>query len=209
MNHRLGIISDLHADLGALEDALDNFDRLGVDEIVCAGDIVDGGDEPEAVIALLRERRIPTVRGNHDRWALMRHDSGEPEHEGDARSHYLSVGAVEWLAGLPTNWRKTIEGVRLVVVHGTPLSDMDGIYPGTSGAELESWLAVAEADVLVCGHTHIPLIRHVAGSRLLVNPGALWRDAGASPSTSGHEPCGGCCGVLELPGLRWLPHQVR
>jgi putative phosphoesterase len=219
MTFRLGILSDVHADLAALQAALDQFDHLGVDQIVCAGDVVDGGDRPEEVITLLRDRAIPTIRGNHDRWALMRHDNGEPEHDGDARKLFLSPDAVAWLAGLPRTWRGTIEDVRVVVVHGTPLSDMDGIYPGEAGSELESWLAVAEADVLVVGHTHIPLVRHVAGGRLVVNPGALWQGAeaaaGLGMSWSGDDdgpasgrPQGGCYGVLELPSKRWTQHRL-
>jgi putative phosphoesterase len=220
MNTRLGILSDLHADLEALQQALEHLDELGVDQIVCAGDVVDGGDQPDEVIALLRDRAIPTIRGNHDRWALERHDNGEPEHDGDARKLVLSPDAAAWLAGLPRTWRGTTEGVRVVVVHGTPLSDMDGIYPGEVGSELESWLAVAEADVLVAGHTHIPLARHVAGGRLVVNPGALWRgaEAAAGLETSWREdddgpaaagrPQGGCYGVLELPSKRWTQDRL-
>ena len=219
MTFRLGIISDLHADLGALQQALAHFDHLGVDQVVCAGDVIDGGDQPEQVIALLHERGIPTVRGNHERWALARHGSGEPEHDGDARKLYMSPDAINWLSGLPKVWRRTIEGVRVVVVHGTPLSDMDGIYPGETGSELESWLAVAEADVLICGHTHIPLLRHVSGGRLIVNPGALWRGAEAAaeallldpsgePSRPAERPQGGCYGVLELPSKRWTLHRL-
>ena len=214
MTFRLGIISDIHADLGALQQALDQFDHLRVDQVVCAGDVVDGGDQPEEVIALLRDRGIPTIRGNHDRWALLRHDDGEPEHDGDARKLFLSPAAATWLAGLPKTWCRTIEGVRVVVVHGTPLSDMDGIYPGETGSELESWLAVAEADVLVAGHTHIPLVRHVSGGKLVVNPGALWRAAGdaaqamvldsdGGPARVAERPQGGGYGVLELPSKRW------
>ena len=59
MTTLLGIITDLDADLGALQAALGWLDALGVDQIVCAGDVVDGGDQPEQVIAPLREREIP------------------------------------------------------------------------------------------------------------------------------------------------------
>ena len=175
--------------------------------------------QPEEVIALLRERAIPTIRGNLDRWASARHDNGEPGHDGDARKLFLSPAAAAWLAGLPRTWRRTLEGVRVVVVHGTPLSDMDGIYPGETGSELESWLAVAEADVLVAGHTHIPPTRHVAGGRLVINPGALWREAeaaaglktpwsGDDDGTPAERPQGGCYGVLELPSKRWTVHRL-
>ena len=219
MTFKLGIITDLHADLGALQAALAHLDALGVDLVVCAGDIVDGGDEPEQVIALLREREIPCIRGNHDRWAVMRNDNHEPEHEGDQRKLKLRSETVAWLAALPTRWDRTIEGVRVAVRHGTPNSDMDGIYPDASDADLESWLRRAEADVLIAGHTHVPLERHVAGGKLVVNPGALWRaaeragsvmlvDPGGGPSTHAAGARGGCFGVLELPMKRWTAQRL-
>ena len=219
MTFRLGIISDLHADLGALQAALDHLDHLAVDQVVCAGDVVDGGDQPEEVIALLVERGIPTILGNHDRWALMRHDNGEPEHVGDHGKVVLSTNAVNWLASLPKVWRRTIEGVCVLVVHGTPTSDMDGVYPTTPGSELERMLERAEADALICGHTHIPLLKHVSGGRLVVNAGALWRGAEAvamallvdpdgGPSRPAERPQGGCYGVLELPRKRWTLRRL-
>ena len=219
MTTLLGIITDVHADRDALRAALARMDDLGIDLIVCAGDIVDGGDEPEQVIALLREREIPSIRGNHDRWALMRHENGEPAHEGDARTLFLKPDTVAWLAALPTRWDQTIEGVRIAVRHGTPLSDMDGIFPDVSDAEAESWLAVAEADVLIVGHTHVPIEKHVSGGKLVANPGALWRgaeafeaamllDPGGGPARTAERAQGGCFGVLELPSKRWTQHRV-
>ena len=138
MGTLLGIITDVHADLAALRAALDHFDAQGVDNIVCAGDIVDGGDQPEQVIALLRERGIPCIRGNHDRWAVMRHGRGEAEHHGDAGKRFIEAGTVAWLKALPTRWDDSLEGVRVAVRHGTPYSDMDGIYPTAQGP---SWCA--------------------------------------------------------------------
>ena len=219
MSFKLGVITDVHADLGALQAALGELDDLGVDQIVCAGDIVDGGDQPEQVIALLREREIPCIKGNHDRWAVMRHDNGEPEHEGDGRKLKLRSETVAWLSALPTRWDSTIEGVRVAVRHGTPKSDMDGIYPDAAGSELSRWCEQAEADVLIAGHTHIPIVKHVAGGKLVVNPGALWRGAEAFEAAMLLDPAGGharpaeraqggCCGVLELPSTRWTQYRL-
>jgi len=220
MTIKLGVITDVHADLGALQAALAHMDDLGVDLVVCAGDIVEGGDEPDEVVALLRAHGVVCIRGNHDRWALARHDNGDPEHDGDARKLYLRPETVQWLGALPTRWDRAIEGVRVAVRHGTPSSDMDGIYPGVTGSELERMLERAEADVLIVGHTHIPLVRHAGGGKLVVNPGALWRgaeasgaamllDPGEGPSRTAEQVQGGCHGVLELPGMRWTQHRLQ
>ena len=208
---RLAIITDVHADVHALQDALTQIERLGCDEIVCAGDILDWGLFPEETIRVLRDRRIPTIRGNHDRWAVS---------EGcDASGWDLTPGAVVFLEGLPVSWMRRIDDVRVAVWHARPHSDMEGIYPDASATELASQLDRAEADVLVVGHTHVPFARFV-GRRLVCNPGALLRDP-AQPMESGMllDPVsgkfvpaptrsGGTFGILEVPTLRFTVHTA-
>jgi Icc-related predicted phosphoesterase len=64
---RLAILADVHGDVEALRDALGQIDRLGCDEIVCAGDLVGYGAYGEEVIALVRERRRRTASCGEDR----------------------------------------------------------------------------------------------------------------------------------------------
>lgn len=61
---RLGLISDIHANVDALKAVLDNMPQ--VDGIVCCGDLVEYYDQPNEVCALVRDRRIQCIRGNHD-----------------------------------------------------------------------------------------------------------------------------------------------
>lgn len=63
---RTAIISDIHGNHGGLVAALADIERQGCDQIVCLGDLVDGGPHNEAVIETLQQRAIPCVRGNHD-----------------------------------------------------------------------------------------------------------------------------------------------
>ena len=69
---RLGLIADIHADHRALGTALRQLDALGVETILCAGDLVGYGSHADEAVALVRARAIPCVRGNHDRWAVER-----------------------------------------------------------------------------------------------------------------------------------------
>ena len=145
--YRIAILSDVHADVHALTDALAAIDRMHCDAVVCAGDVVDFGLFPDETIALLAARGIPTVRGNHDRWATA------SEHR-SAWSGELSLESKRWLARLPTSLRLEHEGVRIAVHHASPVADMAGIVPGNLQAhEARHLLKVAEADVLVVGHT--------------------------------------------------------
>jgi predicted phosphodiesterase len=214
---RLAFVTDLHADVHALRDALVQIDRMGCELTVCAGDLVDYGLFPEETLALLRERRIPTIRGNHDRWALGRGSADDPNGVSSAVVHDasgwdLSPASTAFLENLPTSWRATLEGVRVAVHHARPGSDMAGIYPDASTqVELSAWLDEADADVLIVGHTHLAFCMEADGRGIVANPGALLRESAERTEapwlfdrvtgTFNRTPerGGGTFGVLELP----------
>ncbi|MGD9106203.1 MAG: metallophosphoesterase family protein [Desulfobacterales bacterium] len=64
---RIAIISDIHGNLDAFGQVLNNIDASSIDAVVCLGDNVGYGPEPEQVIRQLRKRNIPCVMGNHER----------------------------------------------------------------------------------------------------------------------------------------------
>ena len=165
---RLAIITDVHADVHALRDALAQIDKLSVDLILCCGDLVDYGLFPEETLALLHERRVIAICGNHDRWAIK---DGH-----DTSGWDLTAESISYLESLPTYWRRLIDGVRVVLAHGRPASDMQGIASDAPDAELKAILSDAAADVLIVGHTHVPFVRRLGDGRIVANPGALLRD---------------------------------
>lgn len=168
---RIAVISDVHADVHALQDALSEIDRLDCDRIVCAGDILHYGLFPEETVALLRERRIPCVRGNHDRWAV-----GDASTV-DTTGRSLSEATVAFLEALPAKLWLAVDGVRILVVHARPGSDMDGIYPDEpSSTLLDRWCDDQGADVIIVGHTHMPLVRKTWKGRVVINAGTLMRE---------------------------------
>jgi predicted phosphodiesterase len=63
---RLAVISDIHGNLEAFREVLADIDRSRIDVMLCLGDNVGYGPEPEAVVRLLRARQIPSVKGNHE-----------------------------------------------------------------------------------------------------------------------------------------------
>ena len=62
----LGVLSDIHGNLPALEQALEIGRHHGVEDWICLGDVIDGGLWNNECARLIRDRRITTVRGNHD-----------------------------------------------------------------------------------------------------------------------------------------------
>jgi predicted phosphodiesterase len=87
---RVGLLSDIHGNAVALEAVLEDIGS--VDAIVCAGDTVGYGPSPGQCVKMVRDRELPTVRGNHDR-AVVR---GQPYESGDQyASRNLSNEALE------------------------------------------------------------------------------------------------------------------
>ena len=116
---KLAIISDIHANIEALQATLQDISTRTVDRIVCLGDIVGYNANPEECISLLREADVLCIAGNHDR-AVTGHITTEGFSHAAARAvdwtrRQLSAEAMDYLAGLPLKLR--IDG-HLVMVHG-------------------------------------------------------------------------------------------
>jgi putative phosphoesterase len=207
MTYRLAVVSDLHGDVHALMDALRAIDRMGCDAVVCAGDCVDYGLFPNETLALLAERKVPTVRGNHDRWAFDR----------DCRSGSasdLSGASRRFLRATVSSWSVEYDAARVEVWHARPGSDMEGIAAPTAPGhrleldgprpELNASALLRGADVLIVGHTHQAFALRF-GDRLIAHPGAVLRDP--APGAD-NPPATGTFGVLELPGRTWRVYRA-
>jgi len=120
-------------------------------------------------VAFVEAKKIEAIRGNHDRWAIG-HYAGYRDEFGGAGSSAATLGA---LAALPTERVLEARGRKLVLVHGSPKSDMEYVLRSTHGAlELDALLDELSTDILVVGHTHAPMwYRGPKG--LVVNPGSV------------------------------------
>ena len=167
---RLGLIADIHADIRALEKALLGLEAHGVDQILCAGDLVGYGYEPDAVVALIRDRAIPCIRGEHDRWALEHRQviglrGWEPAN--------LSDDTWEFLHALPASDRRAWAGRVLAIYHGSPASDTEFVSPYKPLPEsIVRFWEEDDADILVLGHSHIPMI-DCGPPGTIINPGSV------------------------------------
>lgn len=177
---KIGLIADIHGDYAALQIALDRLDNFHqVDEILCAGDLVGRGPEQEKVIELIRSRGIPTVKGNHDEWA-----------------YGFSSPNADFLEELPINWEKRYDGYKVFMCHGKPGNNVWGLYRDhVSNTLLNMMLESLDADVLVVGHTHVPMFIKVANG-CVINPGSLYTFH--STRVTSHT-----YGILHLPGMQF------
>jgi diadenosine tetraphosphatase ApaH/serine/threonine PP2A family protein phosphatase len=193
---KFAVISDIHSNWQALDAVL--ADMPAVDEILCLGDVVGYGGNPNECLDLVRQKGWPTLVGNHDR-ACTDVDILEWFNEDAARAIEWTVGRLGadrlgWLAALPD----TNEiGGEVLLVHGSP---RDHIYEYILDAPTaEANLALIDGQVCFHGHTHVPgIFRYDAGrlvheyevatfklsSTELVNPGSVGQPRDGVPDAS-------------------------
>ncbi len=63
---RIAVISDIHSNLEALRQVLTDIGNSNIDTVVCLGDNIGYGPEPNKVVTLIRDHNIPSVMGNHE-----------------------------------------------------------------------------------------------------------------------------------------------
>jgi predicted phosphodiesterase len=167
--------------------------RGGADAYWVLGDLVALGPDPVGVLDRLRA--LPNasfIRGNTDRYTTTR-ERPVPSIE-DVRADptllerwreveasfswtqgaISAAGAFTWIDELDLDVRMTLrDGTRLLAVHAAPgLDDGTGILPRHSDDEVAVLLDRCDADLVVVGHTHVPIDRTVFGVRV-VNPGPV------------------------------------
>jgi putative phosphoesterase len=176
---RLALISDIHGNDLALNTVLAHIDQAGAHQTICLGDVACLGPHPNKVIAVLREREIPCVLGNHDAFLLepdLIQTYSCPPVIADCANwcrERLSKDELDFLAGFkPTISLSLEQGVKVLLFHGSPRSHMEDILATTAPDDLDRMLAGQTALVMAGGHTHIQMLRQHKGA-LLVNPGSV------------------------------------
>ena len=180
---RIVVISDIHGNAVALEAVLADLQARRFDQAVCLGDAIQGGPQPAAVAARLRELGWPVVMGNADAWLLTGHDSGaEPLSEGrrqelDAVRAWqlpqLSPADLAFIGAFQPTVRLPLDGQRsLLCFHGSPRSFDEVILPQTPDEVAAGYLNPSPLTVYTGGHTHVQFIRHF-GPTFHFNPGSV------------------------------------
>ena len=174
---RLALLSDQHANDAAFRAAVEDVERLGVDEIVCLGDVAQGGGEPVETLERLAALGCRTVLGNADAFLLeVPADSPEPLTEDQLERRewtlsQLSPAHLEQIRSFEPVVRVECEGVALLFFHGSPRSYDDVLLPESGEAALAPYLG-EDAALLAGGHTHLQWTRRL-GKGLYVNPGSV------------------------------------
>lgn len=180
---RIGVLSDIHANLPALEVVLDDAGRQRLDAIFCLGDLVGYGAFPNEVVELMRSSGIPTIMGNYDDGVgFDREECGcayrDPDEKARGqqsllwtREHTTETNKA-FLRGLTSQIRRDLDGRRGLLVHGSPRRMNEYLFEDRPLSSFRRLGSSSEADLIVFGHTHRPYIKSVDGVTF-VNAGAV------------------------------------
>ncbi len=156
---KFGILSDVHGNLEALEVALNFLDKARVDDILFLGDAVGYGPNPNEVCALLRERCVHSVIGNHDAAAIGTLDTTW-FHRAAAESARWTASVLEpqhahWLEALP--YRIKLPEFDLQLTHGSPIKPeaFDYLVNAAQLTRLSRFEAGELPGVSLIGHSHL------------------------------------------------------
>jgi putative phosphoesterase len=188
---RVAFLSDVHSNLPALEAVLDDIAAVGVDARYALGDLVGYAPWPNEVIERLAAEGIPGVMGNYDEGTGF--DMAEcgcaytnplEKALGDqsfawTKAHTSDANKA-WLRSLAHDVRFEADGLRFLLVHGSPRRINEYLYADKPDGTYARIAAGADADVIVCGHTHRPYEKTVAGT-WFINDGSAGKPKDGDP----------------------------
>ena len=188
---RFAIISDIHSNLEALTKAFELVDQEPVNEVVCLGDVVGYGANPNECVDLVRSRCRTVLRGNHDAAAV--NPANAESFTKNARiaaewtRQQLSDENKKFLEGLP--YTSSRDGI--LFVHSSPYQPESWFYV-LSEEDLEVAFQNFSEQICFIGHSHFPGIFSEEGpakavnrgTRFLVNVGSIGQPRDGNPKLS-------------------------
>ncbi|MGH3008643.1 MAG: metallophosphoesterase family protein [Gaiellaceae bacterium] len=159
---------DIHGNLPALEAVLTKVPEDAT--LVVGGDVVAGGPQPSETLERLRALgdRVLWLRGNADRELMLGEEGLAPPGALDATRAALTDEQIEFLWSNPP----TVRIGRTLYCHATPRNDIDIFTERTPEEQIGFLFEDVDADVVVCGHTHVQFDRTIAARRV-VNSGSV------------------------------------
>jgi len=189
---RLAILADIHGNLPALEAVLQDLSQFSVDHVIVAGDAIDRGPFSVQVLERVTREGWAVIRGNAEFYLLDYNTPRAPVEWKDTtlfplhpRLHQQLNG--RWLTSIAA-WPDTLslrfpDALPIRVVHGSPRSVRELIYPISTDAEIEAMLSGIEETTVVAGHTHLAMERQV-GRWHILNPGTVGQPVDGVSSAS-------------------------
>ena len=185
---KIAVLSDIHGNMDALSAVLEDVKEQGCNKMYCLGDYAMAGPEPDKTISKIIELRneydMTLIQGNTD---LMIAEYSEERCNSlkttapvmaealkdDVR--IISSDKIEFLKQLPEKIQTEEDGIKILLVHGSPRKNNENILPDTPLEEVEQMLEGVDATLILCGHTHIPCGFQTSKGQTVINVGSVGR----------------------------------
>lgn len=182
---KIAVISDIHANTSALEAALDKIKSLKTDKIFCLGDILMAGYDPNGTAKIITKLdNLEIIQGNTDKMVacfseeLLEKAKKKSPCMGYALEDDLKIideKYKDFVRNLPESKYIEINGLKIQLVHGSPRQQDENIYPNLALEDVEKMVENSSADLILCGHTHIPCGYSLESGKTVVNVGSIGR----------------------------------
>jgi len=189
---KIALISDIHANLPALEAACLHARSIGVQSLLNAGDLVGYGPFPDEVITFIRDKRILSVIGDYDRKVILIKQKRKRRQKKKialkllafnwAHDH-ISIQNLTYLESLPKTQKYTISNVHILLTHGSPEDISEHLSEETQTSRFQEIADQYNVDVIVSGNTH-QFFQERIHNVLFINPGSVGRQDDGCPDAS-------------------------
>lgn len=183
---KIAVISDIHANIYALINVLEDIDNEKVDSIICLGDLVGYGPHPNEVISMIKRRNILCIKGNYDSSVVDNEYSFIRETELNSFSLPWTVNELRqenryYLNNLPSQITIEAHNKKLLFVHGSPNKINE--YLLENGDNTKEIMESVDCNALICAHTHIPGTKEF-GNKVYVNCGSVGKPKIGRPNST-------------------------
>lgn len=182
---KIAVISDIHANYQALEAVMKDIKKENCDRIFCLGDLAMAGPQPHMVIDFVRKQPDwIVIQGNTDKLIA---EYTEQTYEDVKKMYPMMANALaddvkileedkkQYLGSLPPQYETEIDGVKILLVHGSPRKNNENIFPNMPINDIEEMIKGIDADLIFCGHTHQPCGYQTSTKQTVVNAGSVGR----------------------------------
>ena len=189
---KIAVISDIHANPLAFDEVMKDINLFNPDKIFCLGDLILAGYNPNDICSKIFELKekykdnFEIIQGNTDKMVAYCNDEIiKKTIEAFACMGYsleddvkiTDKKYIDFVRNLPEKKSLEINGIKIDLVHGSPRNQSENIFPSLDVDEVEEMVSSSNADIILCGHTHIPCGYSLNSGKTVINAGSVGRSA--------------------------------
>ena len=181
---KIGIITDIHSNIEALNAVLNEFDKVKVEKIICLGDIIAKGVHPKECLALIRTKCEIVLQGNCDIYFSTEHRNIDEMDEQERKRIKWNQSLInkedrEYLLNLPFCYEFYMSGSLVRLFHATPTANNKAVLNVNSIETKYQMFLPSEktqsqdiADIIIYGHIHHPYMDKIY-NKTIINVGSV------------------------------------